>query len=36
VDVAPGGAFVHRLLFSSGIELAVEFDGFEFRREGPA
>jgi hypothetical protein len=29
VDLEPGGAFVHRMLFSSGIELAVAFRGFE-------
>jgi hypothetical protein len=29
VDVLPHGEFVHRMLFSSGIELAVMFNGFE-------
>lgn len=33
VDVLPNGAFEHRMLFSSGIELRVVFAGFELRRE---
>ncbi len=32
VDVLPGGAFEHRLLFSTGIELAVVFRGFRLQR----
>ncbi len=32
VDVLPGGLFEHRLLFSSGIELAVVFCGFQLQR----
>jgi hypothetical protein len=35
VDVLPSGALEHRLLFSSGIELAVMFRGFALRRESP-
>jgi hypothetical protein len=30
VDVLPDGAFVYQLLFSSGIELAIEFREFKF------
>jgi hypothetical protein len=33
VDALASGAFEHRLLFSTGIELAVVFRGFEFDRE---
>jgi hypothetical protein len=33
VDVLPSGAFEHRLLFSSGIELSLVFRGFELQRE---
>ena len=33
VDVLPSGAFEHRLLFSSGIELSLEFRGFELKRQ---
>ena len=33
LDVLPDGAFEHRLLFSSGIELAIAFRDFEWRRE---
>ena len=36
VDVLPSGAFEHRLLFSSGIELAVVFRRFALRRESRA
>lgn len=36
VDLAPGGAFLHRMLFSSGIELAVAFRGFELLRGNAA
>lgn len=32
VDVLPGGAIEHRLLFSSGIELAVVFRDFRLER----
>ena len=32
VDALPGGAFEHRLLFSTGIELAVVFRGFRLQR----
>lgn len=32
VDALPGGLFEHRLLFSTGIELAVTFRGFRLRR----
>jgi hypothetical protein len=32
VDVLPDGSFEHRLLFSTGIELVVEFRGFQFLR----
>jgi hypothetical protein len=32
VDVLPSGAFEHRILFSSGIELAVAFRGFRLER----
>ncbi len=35
VDVLPGGAFEHRLLFSSGIELTVVFRDFRLRRATP-
>ena len=31
VDILPGGAFEHRLLFSTGIELAVIFRGFRLQ-----
>jgi hypothetical protein len=34
VDALPGGAFEHRLLFSTGIELAVVFRGFRLLRGG--
>jgi len=34
VGVLSNGAFEHRILFSSGIELAIAFRGFEFRRGG--
>jgi hypothetical protein len=33
VDVLESGSFEHRLLFSTGIELIVEFRGFELLRE---
>jgi hypothetical protein len=33
VDVLPDGAFEHRLLFSSGIELAVAFRAFRLQRD---
>lgn len=36
VDLSPAGAFVHRMLFSSGIELAVAFRGFELLRGNAA
>jgi len=36
VDVLPGGAFEHRLLFSTGIELVVVFRGFRLQRIKPA
>jgi hypothetical protein len=32
VDMLPGGAFEHRLLFSTGIEFAVVFRGFRLQR----
>ena len=32
VDALPNGAFEHRLLFSTGIELAVVFREFRLRR----
>jgi hypothetical protein len=32
VDALPDGAFEHRLLFSTGIELAVVFRGFRLQR----
>jgi hypothetical protein len=32
VDVLPDGTFEHRLLFSTGIELAVAFRGFQLQR----
>jgi hypothetical protein len=32
VDALPGGAFEHRLLFSTGIELVVVFHGFRLQR----
>jgi hypothetical protein len=32
VDVLPGGAFEHRLLFSTGVELAVAFRSFRLQR----
>jgi hypothetical protein len=32
VDVLPDGTFEHRLLFSTGIELAVRFRGFRLQR----
>ena len=32
VDVLPSGTFEHRILFSTGIELAVEFQGFQLLR----
>ena len=32
VDLSPAGEFVHRMLFASGIELAVVFRGFELLR----
>lgn len=34
-DALPGGASEHRLLFSTGIELAVIFRGLELVRAGP-
>jgi hypothetical protein len=36
VDLSLTGAFVHRMLFSSGIELAVAFRGFELLRGNTA
>jgi hypothetical protein len=36
VDALPAGAFVHRVLFSSGIEMAVVFHGFELLRGSAA
>jgi hypothetical protein len=33
VDALPSGAFEHRLLFSTGIELVLVFRGFELNRE---
>lgn len=36
VDALPGGAFEHRLLFSTGIELAVVFRGFRLQRAAHA
>ena len=36
VDLSPAGAFVHRMLFSSGIELVVVFHGFELLRGSAA
>ena len=35
-DVLASGAFEHRLLFSTGIELAVVFRGFELQRQKTA
>lgn len=32
VDVLPGGTIEHRLLFSTGIELAIVFRGFRLQR----
>jgi hypothetical protein len=32
VDILPGGAFEHRLLFSTGIELVVAFGTFKLQR----
>lgn len=32
VDALPGGTFEHRLLFSTGIEMAVVFRGFRLQR----
>ena len=34
VEVLPTGAFEHRMVFSSGVELCVVFGGFGLRREG--
>ena len=36
VDLLPTGAFVHRMLFSSGIELVVVFRRFELLRSNTA
>lgn len=36
VDALPGGTFEHRLLFSTGIELAVVFRGFRLQQARPA
>jgi hypothetical protein len=36
IDALLNGAFVHRLLFSSGIEMEIVFEGFQFLREGAA
>ena len=33
IDALPSGAFEHRLLFSTGIELAVAFQGFRLDRK---
>jgi hypothetical protein len=33
VEVLPTGAFEHRMVFSSGVELCVVFGGFGLRRE---
>jgi hypothetical protein len=35
VDVLPDGAFEHRLLFSTGIELAVTFREFQLQQASP-
>ena len=35
-DVLPSGAFEHRMLFSSGIELTLGFRGFKLQRESRA
>ena len=32
VDRTGAGTFIHRILFSSGITIAIEFDGFEYKR----
>jgi hypothetical protein len=34
VDILPNGAFEHRLLFSTGIELRVAFRGFKLLQAG--
>jgi hypothetical protein len=34
VEVLPAGAFEHRMVFASGVELCVVFGGFSLRREG--
>jgi hypothetical protein len=34
IDASPSGAFIHRLLFSSGIEMEIVFEAFQFLREG--
>lgn len=35
-DALPSGAFEHRLLFSTGVEMAIVFRSFRLRRERPA